>query len=629
MQNTVLYKSLKSRDLIVLGLIAIFITVAGLFILNILAANKEKFSDYQRAVWTTVALERNINQLNNMFQKFSNLADKIPSTQTNDQHKNILSEYNHYLQLLDLLAHARETEIIRRDETLNKHILSILKRSESLKLQLKNMNLPLPPATIKKITLNFEKLDIALTGIVSKTLNHEFTARGFSSYQKRHFELFISISVMFVCAFGMIFLLFKQTHIIRGLRSQFYQAQKMEALGRLSGGIAHDFNNVLAAIMGYADLLSDDLKNEPQKQKFAHQISKAGEQAQQLVEQILAYSRHSQTAFTPINIIDDVKDVLSLFQASSSPNVHVFSNIAIDSAIVLGSSNQLHQVLMNICVNADDAARDEKAEVKISVDYFTPKDMYYAQLLLNKPAKDIASTPMLSEYQTGTAKNSTVLLLGVLDKKKKYISINIEDNGSGIKRDDALQIFDPFFTTKSEAKGTGLGLSAVHGIIIKHDGAIIMQTTIDKSTKFKIILPLSSQKRAVPTTTVESELAIDGHGNILLVEDELTVATMTCHMLERAGYEIVHCLNALEALEALQDSSVEYNLVLTDYKMPHMTGLELSEKLKESHPNLPVIIISGYSEEKLQDLTSGNIRAVLSKPVKANTLTKAIKDALS
>lgn len=638
MAQNPLKESVKNREYFVIATIAIFILAFTMGVSHVLTSQKEKFHVYQQIIWLNITTEEALNSAHKSYMSYYHESSLKQSTaeSTYQETQTSLRNYERLLPLFDEINAAyMNTTIDGQTSPLVQHYKQIKLLSHDLTSQIPNKPKHFSEAEYKEINRIFEKIHLTLKGLTTAALNDKnimaWRSKGYNlAPENNQLKFLLYLALVIASGLGMAYLLWGKNHQISALRAQFYQAQKMEALGRLAGGIAHDFNNVLAAIMGYTELLIEDLEKMPEQRKFASQISAAGKQAQQLVEQILAYSRHSQTHLENIDIVKEVNDVFSFFQKSANAGVSVTYRCPFEKAIIKGNSNHIHQVLMNICVNANDALGTNKGQIQIEVNYVTTEHPQFSRLYPDRPIKP--STDEYADQKIVRSGRRRTLLIGRIDPEQAHISIKISDNGEGIERDTLEQIFDPFFTTKGNNKGTGLGLSAALGIISEHNGVIIVSTCQNEGTSFEIIFPLTDAQ------TVEQEQAaaafsklsdMNASGTIMLVEDEMTVAMMTCQMLERMGYDTIHCLDGREALEALEDTSQEYHLVITDYKMPHMTGIQLTEEIKKKRPNLPVIMISGYSDEKLQPLIEQTgIKAVLNKPVSKETLAKAVSKAI-
>ncbi len=411
------------------------------------------------------------------------------------------------------------------------------------------------------------------------------------------------------------------------LQSQLHQAQKMEAIGRLAGGVAHDFNNILAAMNGYAEFLIEDLEEDTDQHKFAGNILQAGKQARLLVDQIMAFSRRQDGEFENIDLVHSVNESMAMLSASLPKTIELQTDIDIDTVLVSANATQISQVLMNLCVNAKDAMEDEHGILKLGLKRI--ESCNYADMGLvckSVDSKDSDIIPIkIEDVGTKTAR----LLLGMLEEEQSYVCLSISDTGTGMSKSIMEHIFEPFFTTKPVDKGTGLGLATVHGVIAGHSGAMIINSTLDSGTNFELFFPIS-EDQAVPQTENVYVRSVVAQSNILIVEDQDHVRDMMINMLERMGHTPRTSVNGLDALDFLRENIGDIDLVITDQNMPKMTGLELIAEASEDFPDLPFILLSGYSEKKLEPLIKGHmsIKATLKKPVSRDVLEQTITDIL-
>ncbi|MCD8566703.1 MAG: response regulator [Alphaproteobacteria bacterium] len=416
------------------------------------------------------------------------------------------------------------------------------------------------------------------------------------------------------------------------LEQQFYQAQKMEAIGRLAGGIAHDFNNVLAAINGYAEFLTEDLEEGTPQRGYAANILQAGLQARNVVDQILAFSRQKQTGKEPLDMLSPIQETLSMLKASLPKTVELHTDLNAENTILDGNATQISQVIMNLCVNAKDAIDDiseERGTITLGLSNTKAEDIM-PERFLAEGLMDPSGTPpiTLKDIDGGGVR----LTLGTIAKHHNYICLQVSDTGSGMSRTVMEHIFEPFFTTKAVDKGTGLGLATVHGVIASHQGALIVDSTLGKGTTFTLYFPVLESASDTEHQEQESPPEIlPGSGNILVVEDQEDVREILTQMLERLGYNAHACENGLDALALLRDEPRYFDLIVTDQNMPTMTGLELVQQVHFNNPDLPFILVSGYSQEKLQNIMKEHpaIKATLRKPVSKDQLARKITEVMA
>ncbi len=415
------------------------------------------------------------------------------------------------------------------------------------------------------------------------------------------------------------------------LQKQLYQAQKLEAIGRLAGGIAHDFNNILAAMNGYAEFLTDDLKPGTAQHGFANSIIKAGAQARDLVDKILTFSRRENSDIRYMDIKIPLEETLGMLKASLPKTIKVETYIEKNPVNILGNATQVSQVVMNLCVNAKDAMKNERGILEIGLEALKSDDLTRYDMIKTMDKEDIdrdAAPPIILSYVN---KNHTCLILGTLEKEQNYAVLSVKDNGTGMTRRVMEHIFEPFFTTKSVDEGTGLGLAMVHGVVTSHRGCMVINSILGQGTRFEMLFPLAGPEENQQMQENAKTNLTDGQGKILLVEDQEDVRAMMCNMLERMGFETESCTNGHEAEEIITEHPDYFDVVLTDHNMPEMTGLELAERIGKRYPKLPFVILSGYNKDKIGDNMKdhGSIKAVLRKPADRETLMKTLSSVIA
>lgn len=376
--------------------------------------------------------------------------------------------------------------------------------------------------------------------------------------------------------------------------TQLRQAQKMEAIGTLAGGIAHDFNNILSAILGYSELALDDATNGRTSPQYLRQILKAGGRARDLVQQILTFSRQTETVAKPIQVRPIVKEALKLLRASLPSTIEIRPYIQSD-AIVEADPIQIHQVIMNLCTNAGHAMRETGGRLTVKIMNETLSRKFTEQYANMAPGE--------------------------------HLKIEISDTGHGISQEIMDKIFDPYFTTKEKGEGTGMGLAVVQGIVQGCNGAVSVGTSEGQGATFRIYLPIIHTDEPAQT---KSEVAIlGGNERILFVDDEPTLVELSKQLMERLGYQVTIRTSSIEALELFKRQPDEFDLIITDMTMPNMTGDVLATQLMSIRPNIPVIICTGYSEKITQNLLDRlNIRALILKPIIRDELLIAVRQVL-
>ncbi len=373
------------------------------------------------------------------------------------------------------------------------------------------------------------------------------------------------------------------------------QAQKMEAIGTLAGGIAHDFNNILSPILGFTEMLQEDLPQDSREQKSVSEIFKAALRAKELVKQILTFSRQSDQEFKPTKIQSILKEVLKLLGSSIPATIDIQTDIDPDCGVVSADPTQIHQIIMNLATNAYHAMQESGGKLKIVL----------------KQTK-IESIPLgFSDFIPG-----------------EYALLKVIDTGTGIKKDILDKIFDPYFTTKVSGKGTGLGLSVVIGIVKSFNGDIHVYSESGKGTEIHVYLPImksaSENGKHHPLKPIQG-----GTERILLVDDEEAIVKMEKLMLERLGYQVATRTGSFDALETFKANSDDFDLVITDMTMPNMTGTQLASEIKAVRTDIPIIICTGFSDQINEETSSKfNIQAFITKPLIKKEFAQIIRDVL-
>ena len=373
------------------------------------------------------------------------------------------------------------------------------------------------------------------------------------------------------------------------------QAQKMEAIGTLAGGIAHDFNNLLSPIMGFSELLLEDIPSNKSEHQNVLEILTAGKRGSELVKQILAFSRQSEDKKIPVRIQKVLEEVLKMVRATIPININITHHIQPDCGLVMADSTQLHQVAMNLITNAYHAVDPDNGNISVQL----------KEVVLDSEAmagRDIKAGP--------------------------YAVLKVSDDGCGIALGNMEKIFDPYFTTKEQGKGTGIGLSTVYGIIKEHGGDIQVYSELGKGTTFNIYLPLM-MKASDSISSTPNESSPSGSEHILLVDDEAAIAKLERQVLERLGYRVTSRVSSLEALKAFKASPEAYDLVITDMSMPNMTGDRLAKELVSIRSDVPVIICTGFSDRMNPGQASEmGIKGFLMKPIVKSEMAQMIRRVL-
>jgi PAS domain S-box-containing protein len=391
------------------------------------------------------------------------------------------------------------------------------------------------------------------------------------------------------------------TEITR-LQDQLQQAQKLEALGQLAGGIAHDFNNVLGAMLGFADFLVQDLPADSPQYRYARSIVRAGQDARDLVAQILAFARRGNVERKPCDLARVLREAKALLRGALPATTELAIEAAPGGLVAEVNLAQMSQVMLNLCLNASDALAGAPGRIAISLARLDP-----ASLELETAQGEAAES--ISPPATGRC------VIGALDPTQAYARITVADNGPGMDETVLARIFDPFFTTKEQGRGTGLGLAVVQSIIAAYGGACIVQSRPGGGTRFSIYLPLKS---AASIDAASAEVApIRGRGErIMVIDDDVATAEMLRSGLERLGYKVVSLADPRRALELFATRPRDWDVVISDQIMPHVTGTSLFEQMKAIRPSVRFILCTGFdagaSREHARDL---GIAAWFAKPV--------------
>jgi signal transduction histidine kinase/ActR/RegA family two-component response regulator len=404
------------------------------------------------------------------------------------------------------------------------------------------------------------------------------------------------------------------------LREQFHASQKMQAIGTLAGGIAHDFNNILGSILGNCFLLLEDLPEKNAIHERLQQIMKAGERAKALVQQILTYSRHAAFTLKPIEIDKAVAESIDLIRSSVPANIKLVAD-RFEKIHAAADPTQLHQVLLNLCMNAIQAIGERKGMIRISVTTVpvTPSDAALSSFVGK------VSQPFFGPSDRGSTWSR--MWVGGLNPGR-HCRITIEDDGCGMDRPTMMRIFEPFFTTKEVGKGTGLGLAAVHGILRNHKAVVSVASSVGKGTVFEVYLPVSEDQDAVAIMPAEP-VDVAGSERILLVDDDRSLLDATHAILVRSGYDVVDFSDPEQALAAFRRAPEKWDLVLTDRSMPRLSGEELAWSILQVRADIPIIMATGFSDEAdEQRARQIGIKEFVFKPIVGNDLLRAIRRIL-
>ncbi|MBF0258457.1 MAG: PAS domain S-box protein [Desulfamplus sp.] len=434
------------------------------------------------------------------------------------------------------------------------------------------------------------------------------------------------------------------------LQKQLQHAQKMEAIGVLAGGIAHDFNNILFPITAYSEMLQDALSNsqdelsdsqgtfsdsqdalqdsqnrltdlqnlESQNNsstfnnliEYVNQIHSSAIRAKDLVKQILTFSREVNQDIQPVQPSLIVKEAIKLIRKTVPKSIKIEYKINPECKMVMADSTQIYQIAMNLIVNAFHAMESSGGTLTVKLD-------------------NIIRAGVDDSSNSGAINSSNEKeLLNDESKGANYIHLSVSDTGTGIDELTIGKIFNPYFTTKSKDKGTGLGLSVVHGIVELYKGEISVRSIPGEGTTFNVFLP-AIQDKDKQSTSVKKNITLKGSERILFVDDEKMIITPLTRMLQMLGYQVTPFTSSPQALKAFAKNPHSFDLVITDFSMPDMSGIQLSAEILKIRPQMPVILCTGFSygltPEKAEQF---GIKALLMKPVIKSELTQAIRQVL-
>ncbi|MDY6905124.1 MAG: response regulator [Thermodesulfobacteriota bacterium] len=379
----------------------------------------------------------------------------------------------------------------------------------------------------------------------------------------------------------------------KDLESQLIQAQKMESIGRLAGGVAHDFNNLLIPVLGYAEMILSDMDKTHEHHDYIQDIYNAADKARMLIRQLLAFSRKQILEVKPVSLIEVIGGFKQILRRTIRESIALKYEIEKDLSIIKGDSAQIEQILMNLCVNAQDAMPDGGT--------------------LTIAAENAVIDELFISLHPGARPGAYVVLI-------------ISDTGCGMDEATRLNIFEPFFTTKEDGKGTGLGLSTVYGIVKQHKGFVTVESDPGKGSVFKAFFPQATADETAIAASGDIPEKPKGKGeSVLVVEDDFAVRELIKNILTKYDYRVIAVDNPSEcaALVAGNDSPVD--LLLTDVVMPSMNGSQLYEALHEILPHLKVIYMSGYEDSEVaQHGVPDSGAAFLKKPFSISGLLQKI-----
>ena len=380
------------------------------------------------------------------------------------------------------------------------------------------------------------------------------------------------------------------------LESRLRQAQKMEAVGQLAAGIAHDFNNLLTVISTYSELALQGVAEKTDPRSDIEEIQRASARAANLTRQLLAFSRRQVVKPEPLDLNVVVQETVQLLRRTISAHITVQMSLCHQACTILGDRGQMEQVIMNLMLNARDAMREGGGTITIET--------------------TCASAEHLPARARTTASGASVLL-------------TVRDDGKGMSSAELARIFEPFFTTKAPGEGTGLGLAMVYGAVTNAGGTVWAESTPGRGAAFHVALPAAVLPSAQPVSAATQRDRSAVVATILLVEDEEPVRTSLARTLTRQRYVVMQAPNAADALTLWEQAGPQIDVVVTDVVMPGMLGTEMVERLRQDRQDLPVLYISGYTNQAIDpaELESGRTGFV-AKPFSLDTLSSELRQLL-
>ena len=385
----------------------------------------------------------------------------------------------------------------------------------------------------------------------------------------------------------------------RELNAQLQEAQKMQAIGTLAGGIAHDFNNILGSILGNAAMALEDVGHDHRAARSLEQVNRAGRRARDLVGQILAFSRRQPQHLVTQPLRPIVEEALALMRSTLPAMVKLDVELAAQPLHAHIDATQIEQLLMNLCTNAWHAMHGSTGQITVA---------------LQSVALDEASATRLGVGAGGP-----------------YAHLSVRDSGVGMDSATRARIFEPFYTTKPAGQGTGLGLSVVHGIVSAHSGAVTVDSEPGQGSTFHVYLPLAMPPAAVEPAARNALQVPRANGqHVLYIDDDETMVLMVERLLQRSGYRVTTFNDAKRAVAAVKARPGEFAVVVTDFNMPALTGLDVARTLAASHPGLPVIISSGYITDDLRSQAEHlGVRRLLEKQFTIDLLASLVQEVLT
>ncbi|TAK62205.1 MAG: PAS domain S-box protein [Bacteroidetes bacterium] len=380
------------------------------------------------------------------------------------------------------------------------------------------------------------------------------------------------------------------------LESKILQAQKIDSIGNLAGGIAHDFNNILTSILGSASLIRRRITIEPQGMKYVDLIETASRRGAALTRQLLTFARKNNPYVRTVDVNMIVDETRRLFEATIPKSIIIRVVLSPEPVFIEADEGQIQQALLNLCLNSRDA---------------------------------MPNGGMLSITCKPTRLNETDSQQIANGKPGEYVLLTVVDSGVGIPQNIMNRIFEPFFTTKEQGKGTGLGLAVTYGVIRGHNGYINVDSEVGSGTVFTIYLPRVMNERQIPKKKIERKKPSGGTEHILIIEDEASVGEIGVDILRELGYHVQIVRNGMEAIQLLSEGEQLCHLILLDMNMPKLGGRATFEYIRKHHPEIKILVCSGYSAQMLDDGNFMNsIHGFIQKPYEIDDFANTVRFVL-
>jgi PAS domain S-box-containing protein len=383
---------------------------------------------------------------------------------------------------------------------------------------------------------------------------------------------------------------------LRRTEEQLLQAQKMEAVGRLAGGVAHDFNNLLTAILGYSELVLQDLGDDHPSAVDVKEIRAAGQSAENLTRQLLAFSRRQILQPQTLDLNKVLTRVDALLQRIIGEDVELTMKLTAPLGRVSADPGQIEQVVLNLAVNARDA-------------------MPHGGKLTIETANVVLDEDYVAQHAGATT--------------GAHVMVAVTDTGTGMDEATQQRLFEPFFTTKEPGRGTGLGLATVYGIVAQSRGSIWVYSELGQGSTFKVYLPATTEELTAPVVGPRSPTSLSGTETVLVVEDQIEARSVICETLRRRGYTVIEAMNGPDAIVKGRQLDVAIDVMLTDVVMPGMGGRRVAEVIRATRPGLKVVYMSGYTDSAIVD--HGILEAgvtFVQKPFATETLLRRVREVL-